>query len=160
MQPYLIVVGFTIGQAFSLVMTMTQEWLLTFCTNEMLWRKLGIDFGFLVNNGGFFWESKPTIPTEQDQSLLSHCAILKIRITTCFVLYITKITFLLLSFNISTQNFQKRKKNALRWFWYVINDRIKWDQIIFTTVASCEESTCWRRISQQRLLIFITSMED
>lgn len=36
MQPYLIVVGFTIGQAFSLVMTMTQEWLLTFCTNEML----------------------------------------------------------------------------------------------------------------------------
>lgn len=36
MQPYLIVVGFTICQAFSLIMTMTQEWLFTFRTNKML----------------------------------------------------------------------------------------------------------------------------
>lgn len=64
MQPYLIVVGLTICQAFSLIMTVTQEWLFTFGTNKMLWRKLRISFGLLVNHGlnHFFRESKQTIP--------------------------------------------------------------------------------------------------
>lgn len=52
MQTYLIVVGFTIRQAFSLIMTMTEERLFTFCTNKMLQGKL--HFSGLFGSNGIF----------------------------------------------------------------------------------------------------------
>lgn len=57
-QPYLIVVGFTIRQAFSLVMTMAQEWLFTFRTNKMLQRKL--QYIFLSFGSNIIFSRKQT----------------------------------------------------------------------------------------------------
>lgn len=57
----LIVVGFTICQAFSLIMTMTQEWLLTFRTHKMLHMPL---FAHSIHHAPFNWSS--TCSTDGD----------------------------------------------------------------------------------------------
>lgn len=70
MQPYLIVVGFTICQAFSLIMTMTQEWFFTFCTNKMLQRKL--QYIFLSFGSNVIFSGKQTNHVHYLNMKLSH----------------------------------------------------------------------------------------
>lgn len=88
MQPYLIVVGFTICQAFSLIMTMTQEWLFTFRTNKMLWRKLYTFLDYLEVTV-FFLESKSNnVNVTSTEPLI----LLKRRIKTCLQHFNPKVT--------------------------------------------------------------------